>query len=381
MKFTTLAVLILSLLLITACGKKSENAIQKQIFGHTPNGAEVVVYTLENKLGMQVSLMNYGAAIVSIKTADNKGHIKEITLGFDSLKQYLEQSPYFGATVGRYANRIAHGKFTLLDQDYQLATNNGPNHLHGGNRGFDKVVWQAQTSTTDSGQTVTFHYTSPDGEEGYPGQVDVSVSYTLSKNNTLTLRYSATTTKPTIINLANHTYFNLKDAGKTDILGHVLKINADNYTPVDATLIPTGEIAPVAGTPFDFRQPHTIGERIDADDQQLANAGGYDHNFVLGNDTEAMRLAATVFEPTTGRVMNIVTTQPGVQFYSGNFLDGLEGRGGAVYNKHAAFCLETQHFPDSPNHKNFPSVVLNPGEKYKATTFYKFSLQFVGLDR
>lgn len=381
MRFSRFAALIIVLSLFASCGKKETGAIKTKTFGYTQDGKKVTLYTLENKLGMQVSLMNYGATIVSIKTADNKGQINEITLGFDSLKQYLEKSPYFGATVGRYANRIARGKFTLQGRDYQLATNNGPNHLHGGNRGFDKVLWQAKTSVTDSGQTVTFHYTSTDGEEGYPGALEVAVSYTLSKANTLTLHYSATTTKPTIINLANHTYFNLKDAGATDILGHVLKINAENYTPVDATLIPTGEIAPVADTPFDFRRPHAIGERIDADNQQLVNSGGYDHNFVLGKDTEAMRLAATVFEPTTGRVMNIVTTQPGVQFYSGNFLDGLKGRGGVIYNKHAAFCLETQHFPDSPHHKNFPSVVLKPGEKFESTTFYKFSLQFVGLDR
>ncbi len=371
---------LLLTLAVLSCSKNDNINIAEETFGVLPSGEHVMLYTMKNANGMQASVMNYGATLVSLKTADNMGQISEITLGFDSLKQYLEKSPYFGATVGRYANRIADGKFTLDGQEYHLATNNGPNHLHGGVRGFDKVFWDAETSQTEESKTVTFRYTSVDGEEGYPGTVNVTVAYTLTDGNTLKIEYAATTDKPTIINLSNHTYFNLKDAGKTDILGHVIKINTDAYTPVDETLIPTGEIVSVHNTPFDFQQPRAIGERIHDDHPQIAIAGGYDHNFVLGTKVIGMRLAATVFEPTTGRVMNIATSEPGLQFYSGNFLNGLKGRNNAVYNKHAAFCMEPQHFPDSPNKPQFPTVVLRPGKEFTSLTIYKFFLKFVGLE-
>jgi aldose 1-epimerase len=380
MRRTIILVIFTLLFIFIACEKKNAQSIKQETFGALPSGEKITLFTLENSFGMQASVMNYGATLVSVKMADNMGQISEITLGFDSLKQYIKQSPYFGSTVGRYANRIAKGKFSLLEKDYMLAINNGQNHLHGGNRGFDKAVWQAETRASENEQTVIFQYQSPDGEEGYPGTVDVSVAYTLTDGNSLKIQYNASTTEPTVINLSNHTYFNLKDAGATDVLGHVMQINAESYTPVDETLIPTGEIAPVSGTPFDFQQPHKIGERIKTDTPQISIAGGYDHNFVLGLNVGPKRLAATVFEPTTGRLMNVITTEPGVQFYSGNFLKDLNGRYQATYNRHSGFCLETQHFPDSPNHPDFPSVILNPGEEFTSTTIYKFSMQYVGLD-
>jgi aldose 1-epimerase len=299
---------------------------------------------------------------------DRTGRLGDVTLGFDNLQSYLDGHPYFGATVGRYANRIAQGRFTLDGRTYVLATNDGPNHLHGGVRGFDKVIWRAEV-LAGTGAAVRFTYTSPDGEEGYPGTLTAAVTYTLTEDNELRLDYLATTSQATVVNLTNHAYWNL--AGTGNILDHVLQIAADRYTPVDDTLIPTGAIDPVRGTPMDFTRPLPIGSRI----RQLTNEPqGYDHNYVLDSRGGDLALAARVEEPTTGRVLEIHTTEPGIQFYSGNFLDGtLTGKGGVVYQQYDGFCLETQHFPDSPNRPNFPSVILRPGQIYTQTTIHKFS--------
>jgi aldose 1-epimerase len=348
-------------------------------YGVTPDGQGVQQFTLSNAHGVTVKLVNFGARIVSIETPDKAGKSAEICLGFDKPEPYFDgKDPYFGSTVGRYANRIAKGKFTLDGREYTLATNNGPNSLHGGRRGFDKVVWTATAMPTGApgaeGPAVKFQYVSPDGEEGYPGKLTATVVFSLNDKNELKIEYTATTDKPTVVNLTNHAYFNLAGAGSGDILGHVLTLHADKFTPVDDTLIPTGEIKPVAGTALDFTAPHKIGERIAA--VPGAAPGGYDHNFVLNGASGAEpRLAARVEEPTTGRTMDVLTTEPGVQFYTGNFLVGsLTGVGGA-YKKHYGFCLETQHFPDSPNKPNFPSTVLRPGETFRSTTIYKFGVK------
>lgn len=345
-------------------------------FGVIPGGDSVDLFTLTNPHGMEVRLMTYGGIIVSLKVPDRKGAIDDVVLGYDSLAGYLRSSPYFGAIVGRYGNRIAHGRFTLDGQTFKLDTNNGPNALHGGVKGFDKQVWHAESFKRDSNVGVILSYTSPDGDQGYPGTLRASVTYTLTPANELRIDYHATTDKATPINLTQHSYFNLAGAGKGDILGHLMLINADRFTPVDSTLIPTGVLAPVAGTPFDFRQPTAIGARIAQVDQQLKNGGGYDHNFVLNRTGDSLSLAARVVEPTTGRVLTVSTTEPGVQFYTGNFLDGtITGKGGHQYLKRYAFCLETQHFPDSPNHPNFPSTVLKPGTEYQSHTVFAFSVQ------
>ncbi len=353
---------------------QKETAVQE--FGKTPEGEAVQIYTLTNAQGMEARITNYGGILVSLKTPDRNGALADVVLGHDTLDGYFENSPYFGALIGRYGNRIAKGQFTLEGKTYTLAKNNGPNSLHGGLKGFDKALWTAEPLNSADGPALSLSYVSADGEEGYPGTLHAKVVYTLTNDNVLRLDYEATTDKTTIVNLTNHSYFNLKDAGATPALDHVLTINADNYTPVDATLIPTGEIAPVEGTPFDFRKPTAIGARIDDDNEQLKLGGGYDHNFVLNGGPQDLALAATVSEPTTGRHMEVWTTQPGVQFYSANFLDGtISGKGGVAYQKHAALCLETQHFPDSPNQHQFPSTVLQPGQTYKTTTEYRFSAE------
>ncbi|RPI03107.1 MAG: galactose mutarotase [Calditrichaeota bacterium] len=352
--------------------------MQKTRFGKLPTGQAIDVFTLVNQHGMQAQVMTYGAALISLKTADNMGQITEITLGFDSLPDYLRH-PMFGAVAGRYANRIANGTFNLENRTISLAKNNGSHHLHGGIIGFDKKVWSAEPQVTAEGQAVTLHYTSKDGEEGYPGNLRVSVTYTVTQNNSLKIKYAAETDKPTVLNLTNHAYFNLKDGGRSSILDHVIKINASNYTPSDNTLIPTGEIASVEASVFDLRKPSAIGEAMKQDEAQLLNARGFDHNFIIvgGN---GLKYVATVFEPTTGRVMNVASTEPGVQFYTGNHLNNLRGRAGAVYQQHHGFCLETQHFPDSPNHPDFPSTVLRPGEKYESTTVFLFSVSGVKFE-
>lgn len=343
-------------------------------FGNLPSGEEVQLYTLTNKNGMEARIMTYGGIIVSLKVPDRQGKLADVVLGFDNLDAYVKGHPYFGALVGRYGNRIGGGKFELEGQTYTLAQNNGPNHLHGGLEGFDKKVWKAETAESPDGPRLVLRYVSADGEEGYPGELSVKVTYTLTSDNSLRIDYEATTDKATVLNLTNHSYFNFKDGGASPILDHEMLLNADRFTPVDETLIPTGELPPVEGTPFDFRTPVAIGARIEADDEQISYGGGYDHNFVLNRQADGLSLAARVYEPTTGRVMEVLTTEPAVQFYTGNFLDGtLTGKGGAVYRKRAAFCLETQHYPDSPNWPEFPSTVLKPGETYQTTTVFKFS--------
>jgi aldose 1-epimerase len=350
---------------ISTCGSKAN--IQKESFGRTPDGKQIDLYTLTNTNGLKARIMNYGAILVSLEVPDKNGKFADITLGYDTPDGYFEESPYFGATIGRYGNRIAKGRFTLDGVEYKLATNNGENHLHGGIKGFDKVMWNAMEVRTKEGVGVKLTYLSKDGEEGYPGNLSCTVIYILTNNNELKISYEAETDKPTVINLTNHSYFNLTGQGNGDILGHELMIDADNYTPVDEGLIPTGEIKSVKDTPMDFTAPTPIGSRID----QVP--GGYDHNYVLNSGGDTMALAVRVYEPTSGRVMEIYTTEPGIQFYSGNFLDGsITGKQGKVYYKHYGFCLETQHFPDSPNKPHFPSVVLRPGEKYTHETIHKF---------
>ncbi|HKW02823.1 MAG TPA: aldose epimerase family protein [Vicinamibacterales bacterium] len=345
-------------------------------FDRTPDGESVDLITLRNQAGIEVRIMTWGATILSIKTPDRAGALDDITLGFDTFAPYVDKAPYFGAVVGRYGNRIAKGKFTLDGKTYTLVTNNGANALHGGTRGFDKRLWKADTFQNASGVGVKMSYTSADGEEGYPGTLAAEVTYTLNDKNQLVVDYHATTDKATVVNLTQHTYFNLAGGKANDILGHELMLNADRYTPVDDTLIPTGELAPVAGTPFDFRTATAIGARIGQDNEQLKRGKGYDHNWVLTRQGDGLSLAARVVEPTTGRTLEVSTTEPGIQFYSGNFLDGkLTGKGGRVYPQRSGFCLETQHFPDSPNHANFPSTVLRPGQEYKTQTVFTFGTQ------
>jgi aldose 1-epimerase len=337
-------------------------------FGKLPDGTVVDCYALTSAKGMLVKVTNYGAIITELQVPDRQGQPRDIVLGFDNLDQYLKKHPYFGATVGRFANRIAKGRFTLDGKTYALATNNGPNHLHGGLKGFDKVIWKAEPL---AGAAVKFTYTSPDGEEGSPGTLAATVTMTVTDANELRLDYTATTDKPTPINLTNHSYFNL--AGEGSALDHEMMIAADHYTPVDEALIPTGEIAPVKGTLMDFTTPQPIGSRFA---QFHTQPVGYDHNYVLNAGGKSLALAARVHEPGSGRVMEVHTTQPGVQFYTANFLNGsLTGKRGVVYQQHSAFCLETQHFPDSVNQPAFPSVVLRPGHTYRQTTLYKFSTQ------
>ncbi len=352
-------------------GVSHRPSIGRDPFGKTPDGQEISVWTIRNKNDCVAKVTDYGAILTELHVPDKNGKLGDIVLGFDNLKGYLDGSPYFGATVGRVANRIAKGKFKLKGKEYTLATNNGPNHLHGGKVGFDKVVWQAATSA--DGKSVSFHYTSKDGEEGYPGALKVRVTYTLTDDNELKVDYEATADQATPVNLTHHSYFNLGGAAAGTILDHELTLQADTYTPTDDTLIPTGEVKPVAGTPLDFTAPTAIGKRID---QLKGEPGGYDHNFVLRGKMGELRSAAIVRDPKSGRMMEILTTEPGLQFYSGNFLDGkLKGKGGVTYVKHHGFCLEAQHYPDSVNQPHFPTVILEPGQTYKQTTVHKFSAQ------
>jgi aldose 1-epimerase len=348
--------------------------VKKDSFGTTHDGKPVEVYTLTNTHGIQVRVMTYGGVVLSIQTPDRKGHLADVTLGFDTLGGYLDKNPYFGALVGRYANRIGKARFTLGGREYTLAQNDGPNSLHGGLKGFDKVVWQAQSFQKSAEVGVILKYTSVDGEEGYPGTVHATVTYTLDDKNEFILDYQATTDKPTPINLTNHTYFNLAGEGNGDILAHEMLINADHFTPVNATLIPTGKITSVKGTPLDFIQPTAIGARINDKYEQLVLGKGYDHNFVINRQGPGLVLAARVYEPTSGRVLEVDTTEPGVQFYTGNFLDGTPaGKHGHISHARDAFCLETQHYPDSPNQPNFPSTILKPGQTFHSTTVWRFS--------
>jgi len=347
--------------------------VTREAFGALPDGRPVALFTLRNANGLQVRAMTYGATIISLETPDRNGAPGDIVLGYPSLEGYVQASPYFGSIVGRYGNRIAGGRFTLDGIEYRLATNDGPNHLHGGVTGFDKVLWTGDSASTDSTASVTFRYASPAGEEGYPGTLQVAVTYTLGNAAALRVDYEATTDAPTPVNLTQHSYFNLRGAG--DILGHELMLAADRHTPVDSGLIPTGELAAVEGTPFDFRTATPIGARIGQDDEQLRRGRGYDHNWVLTRDGPGLSLAARVVEPESGRTLTVSTTEPGIQFYSGNFLDGtLTGKQGTVYHHRSGFCLETQHFPDSPNQPHFPSTILRPGETYRSVTVFAFGV-------
>jgi aldose 1-epimerase len=367
---------VMCLIILISCTPKRETAksamLGEHTFGKTPSGESVQLYTLGNSTGLEVAIINYGGIVVSLKAPDRTGKISDVVLGFDTLDGYLKTHPYFGALVGRYGNRIAKGSFSLNGVAYKLARNNGENHLHGGIKGFDKVVWKAKPSSGGV-PALELNYTSKDGEEGYPGNLSATVIYSLD-NNQLKIEYSATTDKETVVNLTNHSYFNLAGQGEGDILGHQVMIQADRFTPVDAGLIPTGELRAVEGTPFDFRKSTTIGARIDAGDEQIKLGKGYDHNFVLNARGVGLTLAARVTEPKSGRVLEVLTTEPGVQFYTGNFLDGtVQGKSGKVYQQRYGFCLETQHFPDSPNKPQFPSVVLKPGERYQTTTVYRLT--------
>jgi aldose 1-epimerase len=351
--------------------------IQKHAFGKTEDGQTVDLYVLRNNSGMEVSITNYGGAVVSLKAPDKAGKFADIVLGYDDLQGYITDKAFFGAIIGRYANRIAHGKFMLNGSTYSLAKNNGENSLHGGNKGFNKRVWTAKDISGAGGPALELSYSSKDGEEGYPGNLTARVLYTLTEKNELKIEYSATTDKDTVVNLTNHSYFNLAGQGNGDILSHRLTIHAVQFSPVDATLIPEALARNVRGTPFDFSQAESIGARINQDDQQLKFGLGYDHNWLLdAKGPHPLSLAAAVYEPNSGRIMEVWTTEPGVQFYSGNFLDGsVHGKDGKVYNRRFGFCLETQHFPDSPNHPAFPSTVLKPGQAFHSTTVYKFSVR------
>jgi aldose 1-epimerase len=357
----------------------ADRGVTRAPFGRTTDGKDAELFTLTNAHGVRVKVTNYGGIIISLSTPDRSGHFDDIVLGYDSLSGYLRDTPYFGAIVGRYGNRIAKGRFTIDGATYRLAVNNGPNSLHGGLRGFDKVVWNAQTSDTQSGIALVLDYTSADMEEGYPGTLNTKVTYTLTDDDRLIVDYDATTDKATPVNLTQHSYWNLAGDGGRDILAHVLTINADSMTPVDTTLIPTGVIAAVAGTPFDFRTPMPIGARIDQrQNQQIRFGGGYDHNFVLNRGAagpDSLTHAARVAEPGTGRTMDVYTTEPGIQFYTGNFLDGgITGKAGHIYHYRYGLALETQHYPDSPNHPSFPSTILRPGAQYKTRTVFAFGV-------
>jgi aldose 1-epimerase len=346
--------------------------INKTYFGTIEN-REVALYTLITD-GIEVSITNYGGAITSIKVPDRKGALGDVVLGYETLQEYVKNPRFLGALIGRSANRIAKGKFTLEGVTYQLAQNNGANHLHGGNRGFDKVAWEPHDEIEEDRAVLRLRYLSKDGEENYPGNLTANVSYVLTRERELRIEYHAVTDNPTIVNLTNHSYFNL--AGTWTIRNHELTLNADAFTPVSSDLIPTGEIRKVDGTPMDFRESTPIGLRIDERYDQLGFTGGYDHNFVLNDSSGELRLAARAYDPASGRTLEVSTTQPGIQFYSGNFLDGsLTGKGGVVYQKYAGFCLEPQHFPDSPNHANFPTTVLLPGEEYEQVTTFRFGVR------
>lgn len=366
-------------LLIAAHASADVSSVTMTSFGRLKDGRETTLYSLVNANGVRADVTNYGAIIVRLFTPDRAGRLDDIVLGYNSVEDYVKATPYFGAVVGRYGNRIAHGRFSLDGQTYSLAQNDKPGgipcHLHGGLAGFDKVLWSAEPVLVGNVPALKLRYLSKDGEEGYPGNLDLTVTYTLGNDNSLRIDYLATTDKATPVNVTQHSYFNLKGEGRGDILDHVLTMKASRTTPVDAGLIPTGKFAPVAGTPFDFTTPHAIGERVNtASDEQLKFGGGYDHNWVLDNQSGDMALAATVFEPMSGRTLEVWTQEPGLQFYCGNFLDGSNiGKSGKPYHFRNGFCLETQHYPDSPNQPNFPNTILRPGAPYRTSTIYKFA--------
>jgi aldose 1-epimerase len=369
-----LSTALVSLMFLAVFRAQGAAGLKKSTFGKTKDGQPVDLYTLTNGAGMEVAITNYGGVVVSIKVPDRNGKFADVALGFDTFDGYLNNTPFFGALVGRYGNRIAKARFTLDGHEYHLAPNDNGNSLHGGLKGFDKRVWKAKDVSTKEVPALELAYLSKDGEEGYPGNLSVTVTYSLTARNELKIDYAASTDKDTVLNLTNHSYFNLAGQGEGDILSHFMMINADRFTPVDATLIPTGELKSVAGTPLDFRKPTAIGARIDANDEQIKFGRGYDHNFVLNRKDGGLILAARVTEPSSGRVLEVLTTQPGLQFYTGNFLDGtVHGKAGKVYPRRSAFCMETQHFPDSPNHPEFPTAVLKPGEHFQSATVFQFS--------
>ncbi len=354
--------------------KKGNSNVMKQAYGKMPDGTPVDLYTLTNAKGMQAGIITYGGAVVSLTAPDRNGKYGDVVLGMDSLAGYRQQTSFFGALIGRYGNRIGNAQFQLDGKTYHLPKNDGQNTLHGGPDGFDKHVWQAKELHSAGGPSLELTYVSKDGEEGFPGTLTAKVVYTLTAENGLRIDYTATTDKDTVLNLTNHSYFNLAGPGEGTVLDHQVMINADRFTPVDSGLIPTGELRPVKGTPFDFTKATAIGARIGADDQQLKYGKGYDHNWVLNGGGNGLHKAAEVYEPKTGRVLEVWTTQPGLQFYTGNFLDGtVRGKGGKAYPFRGAFCMETQHFPDSPNKPSFPTTELKPGQTYHATTEYRFT--------
>lgn len=364
--------LILFAICISSIAAPGQQPIEKKKFGIASDGQPVFAYTLSNPAGASMTLITYGATITQLKVPDKTGKLGDVVLGFDNMPQYEMQSPYFGATIGRYCNRIANGEFNLGGKTYKLPINNGPNTLHGGFRGYDKRIWSADAAVTADGPSVKFTLVDPDGCEGFPGTVHITVIYSLTSDNTVKIQYFATTDKPTPINFTNHSYFNLKDAGRSPIFDHILQLNADHYLPVDTNQIPTSEIAPVKGTPIDFTTPKPMGRDLKA---MGGNPPGYDHNMCLNSQDGSLAKAAVIDEPTTGRHMEVWTTEPGLQFYSGNFLDGTtKGKGGAVYQQYNAFALEAQHYPDSPNQPNFPTTILKPGQVYRQITEYRFSV-------
>ncbi|MDQ2843116.1 MAG: galactose mutarotase [Acidobacteriota bacterium] len=349
------------------------SAIKKESWGNTDSGEPVSLYTLRNGNGMEAMITSYGGRLVNLRTPDRTGKLGDIVLGFDSLDGYLKKNPYFGAIVGRYANRIANGRFSLDGQTYTLARNDGQNSLHGGLKGFDKVVWESREMSEETEPALELTYLSEDGEDGYPGNLRATVRYSLSDSDELRITYQATTDKDTVLNLTNHSYFDLSGDATGKILNCSVTINADKFTPVNANLIPTGEFRPVEGTPFDFRKPMPVGSRIEDNDQQLKYGQGYDHNFVLNTEGEGPSFAARAIDPKSGRVLEVLTTQPGLQFYTGNHLDGsVRGKGGVVYGVRSGMCFETQHFPDSPNHPEFPTTELKAGQQYRGTTIFRF---------
>lgn len=376
MNYLFLCRLGIFLILLSGCATKTveekndTSTITKTAFGKTPEGQDVQLFTLKNKNRIEVGIINYGGIVTSIITPDKEGNMGDIVLGFDNFEGYLTEHPFFGALVGRYANRIGGAAFTLNGVEYNLAKNDGGiNHLHGGIKGFDKVVWEAEEIESEEGAALKLTYLSKDGEEGYPGNLAVAVTYTLTADDELNIDYQAETDKATPVNLTNHSYFNLAAGKNVNVLEHVLEIAADTYNVVDSLLIPTGELRPVKGTGMDFTSPNEIGEKIE-------QVGGYDHNYILDKTTEDLEFAARVLEPESGRMLEVFTTKPGIQLYTGNWLNGtITGKGGVVYKKHFGFCLETQFFPDSPNKPEFPSTILNPGEKYHHVTVYKFGVK------
>lgn len=347
--------------------------IEKSLFGKMPDGTEINLYMLRNKNNMSVGIINYGGIIVHINVPDRNGRIDDVNLGYDSLESYIEKGLYFGAIIGRHANRIENAEFKINGKTYHLAKNDGNNHLHGGNRGFDKVVWQAEVIDNEGAQSLQLKYLSPDGEENYPGNLDVKVLYTLSDDNALRIDYTAVSDKDTVVNLTNHAYFNLSGHASGDIMNHQVMINADRFTAINDECIPTGEIRDVSNTPMDLRTLKTIRYGIDSNDEQIAFGRGYDHNWVLSVPGDKLEKVAEVYDPKTGRVMEVFTTKPGLQFYSGNSIDRTIGKGGAVYDRRSALCLETQYFPNGTKHKHFPSPFLKAGKEYRHTTIYKFS--------